>query len=302
VAFFLGIDGGGSKTVCLLGDEASVRSRASASGSNVVRLGEAAARSSLSGAIRQACGAAGVNPLQISRTCIGVAGGARPLVRDAIQKILSETVGGEIEIVGDMVIALESAFGDAPGVIAVAGTGSIAYGRNPQGETARAGGWGFAISDEGSGHWIGRAAVAAVMHHYDQGKTTGLLEEIMQVWRVDSCEQLVLAANALPPPDFAALFPAVLAAAESGDTAACRILEDAGSELGGLAKTVIGRLFHGAQTVHVALAGAVLAHGKIVREAFAKSLRAQHPGAQVVEAVIDPVQGALARARRITRS
>ena len=60
-------------------------------------------------------------------------------------------------------IALEAAFGSGPGVIVIAGTGSIAYGRNREGQTARAGGWGFAISDEGSGHWIGRTAVAAAI-------------------------------------------------------------------------------------------------------------------------------------------
>jgi N-acetylglucosamine kinase-like BadF-type ATPase len=300
VAFFLGIDGGGSKTICRLGDDTSVLASGSGSGSNIVRLGEAAARASLTEAIRQACCAAGISPEQISRTCIGIAGGARPLVRNAIWKILSETIAGEIEIVGDMVIALEGAFGSAPGVIAVAGTGSIAYGRNPHGETARAGGWGFAISDEGSGHWIGRAATAAAMHNYDEGKSTGLLERIMEVWRVDSREHLVLAANAVPPPDFAALFPAVLAASDSGDPTACQILEEAGKELGGLAKTVIRRLFQDGQKVNVAMAGAVLANGKIVSEAFRKNLTSQHAEAQVAGEVIEPVQGALALARRIT--
>ena len=65
-------------------------------------------------------------------------------------------------------IALEAAFGSGPGVIVIAGTGSIAYGRNREGQTARAGGWGFAISDEGSGHWIGRTAVAAAIGAWDE--------------------------------------------------------------------------------------------------------------------------------------
>ncbi len=91
------------------------------------------------------------------------------MVRGTVSEIISGEVKpgkiktSEIKVVGDNVIALEAAFGSGPGVIVIAGTGSIAYGRNRDGQTARAGGWGFAISDEGSGHWIGRAAVAAAL-------------------------------------------------------------------------------------------------------------------------------------------
>ena len=70
--------------------------------------------------------------------------------------IVAEILPTPIEVVGDMLIALEAAFDSGPGVIVIAGTGSIAYGRNRQGTTVRAGGWGFAIGDEGSAHWIGR--------------------------------------------------------------------------------------------------------------------------------------------------
>ena len=78
-----------------------------------------------------------------------------------VHKILAEILQGEIDVVGDGPIALESAFGAGPGIIVIAGTGSIAYGRDANGTTARVGGWGFAVSDEGSAHWIGRAAIAA---------------------------------------------------------------------------------------------------------------------------------------------
>ena len=116
-------------------------------------------------------------------------------------------------------IALQAAFGDGPGVIVIAGTGSIAYGRNREGQTARAGGWGFAISDEGSGHWIGRTAVAAAIGAWDEDPELDvpLIEMLMKSWNLQTIEQLVPAANSAPPPDFAALFPAVLSLADSGD-------------------------------------------------------------------------------------
>ena len=168
MAIFLGIDGGGSKTSCLIGDETSILGSGSAAGSNVVRVGETQAREALSTAIRQACAVAQVTPSQIQRVCVGLAGAARPEVRDRVFAIISELIPGEVEVVGDIVITLQAAFGTGPGVIVIAGTGSIAYGRNTEGQTARAGGWGFAISDEGSGHWIGRTLVAAAIRASDE--------------------------------------------------------------------------------------------------------------------------------------
>src|SRR6185437_5615243 len=96
----------------------------------------------------------------------------RPEIQETVHGLLAEIISGEIEIVGDMEIALEAAFGDGAGVMVTAGTGSIAYGRNANGQTARAGGWGFAISDEGSGYWIGKTAVATAVREGEQTRDT----------------------------------------------------------------------------------------------------------------------------------
>jgi len=146
VAIYLGIDGGGSKTSCLIGDETSVLGTGTAGGSNVVRVGEAQARESLAIAIHQACTVANVQPSQITKVCVGLAGAARSEVSQPVRTMISEILSGdgtphstdpdEITVVGDMVIALEAAFGDGPGVIVIAGTGSIAYGRSRDGQIA----------------------------------------------------------------------------------------------------------------------------------------------------------------------
>ncbi len=297
---FLGIDGGGSKTACLVGDESSVLGSGSASGSNPVRLGEGKAREALVSAIRQACEVAGVTPADIHRTCVGLAGAARPEISALVRRIIAEVVSGEIEIVGDMVIALEAAFGASPGVIVIAGTGSIAYGRNGKGQTARAGGWGHAVSDEGSGHWIGRAAVSAALRASDQSgeRRSALLAQIMKLWRAESRTQLVLAANASPAPDFAALLPAVLAAADSGDAGARKVLVRAGTELSDLAGVVIRRLFPGEDAVPVAMSGGVFSYSPVVCQTFYNGLHSVCPAAQVNAQVIEPVRGALELARR----
>ena len=299
VSIFLGIDGGGSKTTCVIGDKNSVLGTGTSAGSNIVRVGESQARKSLGIAIRAACAEAKIIPTQIKKTCVGIAGGARPEIANVVRRLLLELVGGEIEIVGDQVIAMEAAFGGGPGVIVIAGTGSIAYGRNANGKLARAGGWGFAISDEGSGHWIGRAAVKTSLRAYDQAgheSTSPLLEGIMKFWGVTLVEQLVVMANSTP--DFSALLPTVLSATEAGDDVARSVLTQAGSELAAMAGIVIDRIFKKDESIPVAVSGGVFYNCALVREIFDKRIRHAYPQASLNNAVVDPVTGALALARK----
>jgi len=300
VAIFLGIDGGGTKTSCVIGDETSVLGSGTAAGSNVVRLGEAKAREALATAMGQACAAANIKPSQIERTCVGLAGAGRPEVSNLVHRLLTELVSGEIEVVGDMVIALQAAFGNGAGVMVIAGTGSMAYGRDASGNTLRAGGWGFSVFDEGSGHWIGRSAIAAVMRDYDETgeENSVLMNSVKKSWGLTTREQLILAANASPSPDFAGLLPAVLSAADSGDANAQSILTQAGTELARLAKIVIRRLFSDGDKVPVAMTGGVFSNCALVRQVFYNSLRSKYPKCSVNLATIEPVQGALELARK----
>jgi N-acetylglucosamine kinase-like BadF-type ATPase len=305
VAIFLGIDGGGSKTSCLIGDETSVLGAGTGAASNVVRVGEAQARESLATAIRQACRVANLEPSQINSVCVGLAGAARPEIIELVRGMVSEVTAGkikpeEIAVVGDMIIALEAAFGRGPGVIVIAGTGSIAYGRNHEGQTARAGGWGFAISDEGSGHWIGRTAVAAAIGAWDEhsARNVPLIEILLKSWHLASIEQLVPAANATPPPDFAALFPSVLSLADSGDRIARDVLNQAGTQLASLAGVLFRRLFPNSHAVPVAMSGGVFGSSALVRQVFYNCLCSEHPNAALNPSVIEPVRGALELARK----
>lgn len=312
MAYYLGIDGGGSKTTCAVGDELSVLATATAGASNITRVGEAGAREALQAAIREACRSAKINPQQVRRASVGAAGAGRKEIANAVGKIVAEIIPGAIEVVGDMEIALAAAFDEGPGVIVIAGTGSIAYGRDAKGRTARAGGWGFAISDEGSAHWIGRAAVGAVLRaadlvgddkaEQDRAWPAGrLFRELKTAWNLDSLPQLARTANANP--DFAALFPAVLAAAESGDAAARQVLVQASGELVQLAQIVLQRLFSGQHSsplsaVPMAMAGGVFRHAAMIRDLFYNGVRAANPDVVLNPEVVDPVLGALRMARR----
>jgi len=299
VPYYLGIDGGGTKTTCVVGDESRVLATATVGPSNIVRVGEAQARESLQQSVRQACAAAGITPAQVSRTCVGGSGAARPEIVEVVRRSLADILSTLIDVVGDMQIALEAAFDTGPGVIVIAGTGSIAYGRDQQGTTFRAGGWGFAIGDEGSAHWIGRAAVSAVLRAADlaDGPESPLSAALFKAWGVTSLTDLARAANSIPPPDFAALFPPVAA---SSDALAVQVMRNAGRELALVAAVVIRRLFakdHVA-SVPVAMTGGVFRHAPLVRQVFYNELRTLEPRAEVIPQVVEPVEGALRMARR----
>ncbi|HYH00634.1 MAG TPA: BadF/BadG/BcrA/BcrD ATPase family protein [Terriglobales bacterium] len=301
MALYLGIDGGGTKTICTVGDENAVLGTGTSGGSNVIRLGEPEARKSVQTAILSACEAASVQPADVERTCIGVAGASVPQVREAIRRFISEIAGGEVIVVGDNEVALEAAFSGAPGVIVASGTGSIAYGRNEHGQTARAGGHGFAISDEGSGHWIGRAAVVAAMRAFDRQQDTQLHCYIQDAFQVETREQVVKVANATPPPNFARLFPLVVQAAESGDTVASEVLARAGEELAELAIIVLQKLWPDSTVPRVGIVGGVFQNSAAVRRSFQRALLSKYPQANVNVSVAEPVAGALSLARKGTQ-
>jgi glucosamine kinase len=298
VAIYLGIDGGGTKTTCVVAADNTVLGTATSSGSNVTRLGGARVREALHAAVRDACAAAKVDPSRIESACVGLSGAGRGEVRDAVASMMAEVIRGRVQVVSDLETALEAAFGSGSGVITIAGTGSVAYGRDASGQTARAGGWGLAISDEGSGQWVGRTAVSAVLGAKDAGEQPPLLELILKLWNLTTLDELVRHANASPPPDFSSLFPVVLAAADSGDRLAHHVLEQAGTELGALASSVIRRLFGGADSVPLAMAGGVFRQSEVVRQVFYNKVTAEFLRVTVNPMVIEPVQGALELARK----
>lgn len=310
MAYYLGIDGGGSKTNCAVGDEAQQWEIATTGPSNITRVGKVRAREALHQAIRQACAASKIDPRQVERACIGVAGAGREEVASAVRGMVAELIHGEIEVLGDMEIALVAAFGKGPGVIVIAGTGSIAYGRDVQGRTARAGGWGYAISDEGSAHWIGRTAVKTLLRAIDQdgqdqenaqsaAEALPLFSELKAAWKLNSLDEFVRTANSNP--DFAALFPAVVVVAEAGGALAQCVLAQAGAELAELARIVVCPLFaensSNVPGVALAMVGGVFRYSSRVRESFSNEVRKFAVPISLNPQVVEPVVGALQRAR-----
>ena len=297
MAFFLGIDGGGTKTECVIGDSERILGSSVEGTIKIKKVGADAAGRALETAIQAACRQAGIGPGQIARTCIGLAGSSIPEVADWTYSVLKQLVAGEVSVVNDTLIAHRAAFNGAPGVLVIAGTGSNVLGINEQGQTARAGGWGPIISDEGSGFWIGRTAVAEVMRAHDADRPTELLKAVMQAWKLSSLEEVVSMANSNPPPDFAALLPEILRCADSGDALAREILAAAANELANLTSAVIRKLWPASRNVNVAVTGGVFVHSPQIRQMFASSIKSERPGVRVNLDPVHPVMGALAMAR-----
>jgi glucosamine kinase len=289
---YLGIDAGGTKTDCAVSNGAELLGQASGPTCKLARVGREKARENLQSVIGRACEAARVPAADVLHVCIGMAGASLPEAVQWAQETIREVISGAtIYVAGDHIIAHRAAFGTSPGVLVIAGTGSIAFGRNQAGETARAGGWGPNVSDEGSAFWVGREAVTAALHAYDFGSENGLLPLIAKAWSA-APEDVVRLANAAEP-RFAELAAPVTDAAEKGDPTARDITTRAGKALAALGGAVIARLWPKGGVVPLALSGGLLQGSALVRQAFKEAMRAEHPEAALSFTVVRPVLGAL---------
>src|SRR6059036_2367194 len=240
----LGIDAGGTKTVCLLADERGViLSEGRGPGANLHSRGELAVEKVLHEVMETAIGDRAITPAAI---CLGIAGVDREDEARTVRAIMRR-IGykSRVLVVNDALIALVAGAQDAAGIVIIAGTGSIVYGRNAAGEAARAGGWGHMIGDEGSGYWIGREALAAVMRARDgRGPATELTAAMLAHFQVDDVSRLprIVYDREVPRMSVAAVGPIVQQAADEGDAVATRILERAAEELVLAARSVAARL------------------------------------------------------------
>jgi N-acetylglucosamine kinase-like BadF-type ATPase len=299
----LGIDAGGTKTVCLLADsEGAIVSEGRGPGANLHTAGELAVEKVLHAAMETAIGDRDITPAAI---CLGIAGVDREDEATAIRTIMRR-IGyqSRVLVVNDALIGLVAGARDEPGIAINAGTGSIVYGRNAQLEAARAGGWGHMIGDEGSGYWIGREALAAVMRAFDgRGPETRLAGDILAHFNVDDESRLprIVYDRELPRVSVAALGPIAQRAAEQGDAVALRILERAAEELVLAARSVATRLEMRGDTFTFYLAGGVFRVVPWLVDELQRRLMEVAPRAQVQTLDEEPALGAVWLALAETR-
>ncbi|HEY5329612.1 MAG TPA: BadF/BadG/BcrA/BcrD ATPase family protein [Acidobacteriaceae bacterium] len=301
MAYFVALDGGGTKTECWVADENSVLGRASTGSVKLMNVDEATATSRLQNLVRETAAEAGVALSDVTRTCFGLAGSSSDAVREWAVQTLRAVVGGEIMICGDEEIALDAAFHGGPGVLVIAGTGSNIVGRCADGTTQTAGGWGPMLGDEGSGHWIGVEAIKSALRAQDRGVETCMLKDIEGHWGLHSQGELVAFANRRSRVEFAELTAVVAKCVEDGDGLASSVLERAGHELAEQVSLVASKMHHAgcaaADALHVAYSGSVLAKIPRVRKAMEEALRASMPNVEVAQSAVEPLEGALWRCR-----
>jgi glucosamine kinase len=301
MGYFIALDAGGTNTRCWVAHDTQVLGTAETGTIKLMNVGENLAGERLKLVIERAAGQAGVDLADVQRVCLGLAGVSAPSTREWAETTLRTLTPGEIIVSGDEAIALDAAFGDGPGVLVIAGTGSHVVGRCTDNSHVSAGGWGPLLGDEGSGTWIGLEAIRAGLKAYDRGAKTTVLREIQLRWELSDLGELVGMANRKPRPDFAELTGVVATCAALGDQLAASVLRHAGEELALQVQLVLTKMAaaHPGDEclVDVAFTGSILARIPEVFNAFTDALRTELPDLHVRSQAVEPLEGALWRAR-----
>jgi N-acetylglucosamine kinase-like BadF-type ATPase len=307
---YVGVDGGATRcrAIVLDRDGRQVGRAEGPAGIITVRTATAAAeivaavvRDAVRDAFREAVhgdiGDAGASP-PVARLVAGLAGAGRPDARDAARSALEATgIARAVEVLGDSEIALDDAFDDGAGILIVAGTGSMALGRQAQGRQARAGGWGVVLGDEGSGWWLGISGLRAVARAADgRGPATTLTRVLLDALSLPDPAAMISRVDGASKGEIAALAPLVLRAAEDGDAVACQLADDAAGELAAAAAAVRRALDPWPEPPTVVGVGGLIAPDGLLRGRVAEAL--VHHALVFDPREVIPARGAARRARR----
>lgn len=301
MAFFLAVDAGGTKTDLVLADERRTLARVRTGTIKRMRTDTETAAGNLDAGLAALVEQSGVPLSAVLRTCIGTAGETVALVSEWLREEFAARVAGRLLLLGDVEIALDAAFRGGPGVLVLAGTGSNVAGRTPAGRLQTCGGWGPMLSDQGSGHAIGGRALRALFLAIDEGRPTLLQAAVLKFWELASLDLLVEHANRMPAPDVSRLTHLVSQCVELGDPVAQEVLQCEGEQLAYLVRLLIRRMraMQGDDNFlpSLAFAGSIMERVPEVRDALVASVWREFPEVRVMPGVVDPIEGALWRAR-----
>jgi N-acetylglucosamine kinase-like BadF-type ATPase len=302
----LGVDGGGTKTHAVIADEQGrVVGEGLAGPSNPLRVGVSQACAAVREAFNRALSEAGARRSEVLAAQVGLAGVRREDLRHRMREELSSLGVGSVEVVTDADIALYGATNGEPGLVLIAGTGSICCGKSARGRHACAGGWGPLAGDEGGGSWIARRALQAVARATDgRGQATALVEACLEYFNVDRAEDLSTAiySPAMTNEHLAGFGRTVIEVARLGDEAAREIMRDAGHELALTAIAVVEKLRMGRDEFQVAYVGGVFKAGELVLAPLRKELARVAPGAYLAPPHLSPAAAAARMARALLPS
>ncbi len=299
--YYLGVDGGQSSTNAMIGDESGrVVGFGRGGPCNHVKASEGRAKftGAILGCLADAFKQASLDPgtIRFASACLGFSGG--PADKEAILRDLLRA--DNMHVTHDAAIALSGATAGDPGIIVIAGTGSIAFGRNARGETARAGGWGYVFGDEGGGFDLTRQALRAVLRHEEGwGPATILRPILLKETGASDANDLLhrFYTTDFPRPRIAAFSKLVDIAANAGDPVAVQLLKEGAGELAAYAQAVRHRLFLDPDPISVAYIGGVF-RSRILLQRFRAILEGDGQIC-VVAPRYGPAAGALIEAYRM---
>jgi N-acetylglucosamine kinase-like BadF-type ATPase len=292
--YVLGLDGGGTKTECVLMDESCQIVTSSRGGpSNPMRVGFGGALAAVCEAVRIAIGTANISNDAVVSLCAGLAGTAYPESGRKMRMLLEEEFPGKlIRVCTDMDLTLE-AIGDGAAIVLIAGTGSAAVGRDAHGHTARVGGHGYLLGDEGSAYHVGQRAVLEALRHFERtGSDTPMGTKILSEIGAATWADLQSRVYAAPDDIFPRLFPTVLQSAEAADPTARSLLDDCAAALAELVGDLAVRLQLQSQNFLLAKTGGMLGRSAWFDERLDYYLRKAAPLAQFSTLRLNPAEAA----------
>lgn len=297
----VGVDAGSSHTEAVVADE-TLRpvARRRGHGASLRPGQEENSATAIAEVVRDALSAAGLG-LAADAIVVGAAGAGRETERTALETKLQQALGfdARIRVTTDAAIALEAVFHGEFGIMINAGSGSIAYARDPSGVVWRVGGLGWQFGDDGSGYALVRAALRVVGKAVDgRGPRTALTHRLAEAVGAGTLDDMIRWTQNADRTAVAALAPHVCDVASAGDVPAQRLVHQAAADLAEHLEALFRR-FHDQREVPVALCGGLLSGGSPVRAALIEMVRERLPALKVLERTVDPPMGALALAAEI---
>ncbi len=297
----IGIDGGGTRLrAALVSLEGELLGIGEAGSGNYHDVGTEEVRQNIERAIKSAWSDSQWTPRQAEAVFLGLGSIVTKKDRETIQKIVGELAivpDGAIGVDHDLRVALMGGLAGEAGIVLIAGTGSSSYGRDQDGNSWQAGGWGPLLDDPGSSYWLGRQAMIAAVRDYDgRGEPTCLRELVMKELGLSAMHHILrkVELEGMKRTEIAALARLVTTSAAAGDEVACNILRKGADELAMMVASVASKLekLRTLSQIPVVVTGGLTNAGEVFLEPLAKALSRRLPQAYLKEPLMPPVLGA----------